>query len=57
MEVTPGQQLTIEVETGEGRELRPFTVPAGVRHLTVCLKHGNGPRDSMRTGGSFVRQR
>ena len=37
MEVTPGQQLVIEVEVGEAKQLRGFAVPAGVRHLTVCL--------------------
>jgi hypothetical protein len=41
MEVTPGQQLVIEVEVDETKQLRSFAVPAGVRHLTVCLNRGN----------------
>jgi hypothetical protein len=42
MEVTPGQQLVIEVEVGETKQLRSFAVPVGVRHLTVCLNRASG---------------
>jgi hypothetical protein len=40
MEVTPGREFTIEVEVDGTKHLRPFVVPAGVTHLTVCLNHG-----------------
>jgi hypothetical protein len=40
MEVTPGCDLTIEGEVDGAKQFRRFVVPAGVRHLTVCLKHG-----------------
>ena len=42
MEVTPGQQLVIEVEVGDAKQLRSLVVPTGVRHLTVCLNRAKG---------------
>jgi len=42
MEVTSGQQLVIEVEVDDAKQLRSFVVPAGVRHLTVCLNRAKG---------------
>jgi hypothetical protein len=42
MEVKPGQQLVIEVEVGDAKQLRSFVVPVGVRHLTVCLNRAKG---------------
>ena len=40
MEVTPGRDMVIEVEVDEAKQYRRFVVPAGVRHLTVCLNRG-----------------
>lgn len=44
MEVTPGRDMVIEVEVDEAKQFRGFVVPAGVRHLTVCLNRGGGSR-------------
>jgi hypothetical protein len=41
MEVTPGQQRVIEGVVDDSKLLRSFAVPAGVRHLSVCLNRGN----------------
>ena len=40
MEVTPSRDMVIEVEVDEAKQFRRFVVPAGVRHLTVCLTRG-----------------
>jgi hypothetical protein len=51
MEVTHGREFMIEVEVDGTKHLRPFVVPAGVMHLTVCLNHG---RRELKAGAALL---
>jgi hypothetical protein len=54
MEVTPGRDYLIEVEVDGEQQVRRFVVPAGVKHLTVCLNRV-GRASTSRIPGTTMR--